>query len=103
MARIPYRALGRPLSGKNGRFNRTPIAAPVSHAEMTIEVVEPVAEPVADATQVAPEPTPEPVAAPQWEPTWTKSQILAVAQAKNLSVTSANTKAEIVAALTAAG
>lgn len=98
MARIPYRALGRPLSGKNGRFGKAP-AAPQVQAEPTAEVV----EPVADATPVAPEPTPEPVAAPQWEPTWTKSQLLAVAQAKNLSVTSANTKADIIAALTAAG
>ena len=92
MARIPFRALGRPLSGKNGRFNRvgTPAPAPV---------VEAAPEPQVAAVS---EPEPEAVT-PKWEPSWTKVQLLAVAQSKGLSVTAANTKADIVAALTAAG
>lgn len=101
MTRIPFRALGRPLSGKNGRFNRVGTPAPV---------VEPAPEPeVAAVSELEPEPQveavsePEPVAPPEWEPTWTKAQLLVVAQSKGLSVTAANTKADIVAALTAAG
>lgn len=94
MARIPFRALGRPMSGKNGRFNRVGTPAPAP---------EPVVE-AAPEPQVAAVSEPEPaVVAPEWESSWTKVQLLAVAQSKGLSVTAVNTKAEIVAALTAAG
>lgn len=133
MYRIPFRALWRPLSGKNGRFKDQP--APKTEMTPTVEAA-PVTPTVETTPEVAPTPevdttltvetTPastdevtvhdelvssaEPPAVddpatPQtkWEPTWTKSQLLAVAQGMGLSVTSSNTKAEIVAALTAAG
>ena len=121
MYRIPFRALGRPLSGKRGRFHQSqarvpaPVVEPVQAIEVT-SAVEP--GPVVEAVQaVEPEPVvePEPAVDPmvdidlsfseaiEWKPSWTKTQLLAVAQEKGLSVTSSNTKAEIVAALTAAG
>jgi hypothetical protein len=136
MSRIPYRALGRPLSGKNGRFNRIPTAL-MAHAIPTVEgtpaidgvtpiettstddvVVEPATVPTTDSSTASDEVTAidDLVASvddfvvdaastpqPKWEPTWTKSQLIAVAQGMGLSVTSSNTKTEIVAALTAAG
>ena len=119
MARIPFWALGRPLSGKHGRFNAKtvpPVAEPtveVAAAEPEPVVTEP--EPVIAVAATEPEPEPvatepepepvvtEPASVPEWEPTWTKTQLLVVSQAKGLSVTSANSKAEIIAALTAAG
>jgi len=39
---------------------------------------------------------------PNWDVSWSKTQLLAVAQSMNLSVTSVSTKTEIVNALTAA-
>jgi hypothetical protein len=39
--------------------------------------------------------------APEWDSTWAKARLLTVAQGKGLSVTPANTKAEIIAALSA--
>jgi len=39
---------------------------------------------------------------PNWDASWSKTQLLAVAQSLNLSVTSTSTKTEIVNALTAA-
>ena len=115
MARIPFWALGRPLSGKHGRFNAKtvpPVAEPtveIAAAEPEPVLTEP--EPVIEVAATEPEPVvtePEPVvtataSVPEWEPTWTKTQLLVVSQAKGLSVTSANSKAEIIAALTAAG
>lgn len=77
-------------------------AAPVAEVAPVVEA-EPAAEPVAEAE--------EPVAEvdevieksiPTWNSTMTKSELLAVAQQFGLSVTSANTKAEILAALDAA-
>jgi len=102
MSRIPFRALGRPHSGKHSRFRNT---APVSPTvvEPEAEALEP-EQTLADVigTIIDSEPEPEP-AAPAWDASWTKAQLLGVAQSKGLSVTTANTKAEIVAALTAAG
>ena len=163
MARVPFRALGRPYSGRHGitrapapvaeptpaQVAAAPIEAPVEASveapveeasgepvepsveapiEEPAEPAEPSAEPAeasveASAEEPAEEPDEEPdyeqmeqsiaalfldeppaaPAAPAWEPTWTKAQLLAVTQAKGLTVTSANTKAEIIAALTAAG
>ena len=104
MSRIPFRLLGRPHSGKHSRFRNTAPVLPT--------VVEVAPEP--EATTAEPEQTledvigsivdPEPVPAPPaWDASWTKAQLLVVSQSKGLSVTTANTKAEIVAALTAAG
>lgn len=42
------------------------------------------------------------VSFPSWDASWSKTQLLAVAQSMNLSVTSVSTKTEIVNALTAA-
>ena len=39
---------------------------------------------------------------PAWDVSWSKTQLLAVAQSLNLSVTSLNTKTEIINALTSA-
>jgi len=163
MARVPFRALGRPYSGRHGitrapapvaeptpaQVAAAPIEAPVEEAsgepvepsveapiEEPAEPAEPSAEPAEASVEAsAEEPAEEPAepsaeepdeepdyeqmeqsiaalfldeppaapAAPAWEPTWTKAQLLAVTQAKGLTVTSANTKAEIIAALTAAG
>ena len=163
MARVPFRALGRPYSGRHGitrapapvaeptpaQVAAAPIEAPVEEAsgepvepsveapiEEPAEPAEPSAEPAEASVEAsAEEPAEEPdepsaeepdeepdyeqmeqsiaalfldeppaaPAAPAWEPTWTKAQLLAVTQAKGLTVTSANTKAEIIAALTAAG
>lgn len=166
MARVPFRALGRPYSGRHGitrapapvaeptpaQVAAAPIEAPVEEAsgepvEASVEApIEEPAEPIEEPAEPA-EPSAEPAeasaeepdepsveasaeepdeepdyeqmeqsiaalfldeppaapAAPAWEPTWTKAQLLAVTQAKGLTVTSANTKAEIIAALTAAG
>jgi hypothetical protein len=44
---------------------------------------------------------PEPVV-PTWDPSWTKAQLLDVATQLGLEVTSANTKVQIIEALTAA-
>lgn len=122
MYRIPFRALGRPLSGKNGRFRNQPTpvveATPIPTVEVT-PVVEATPTPTVETTPThtdevtvldellagdEPPPVDDP-ATPQttWEPTWTKSQLLVVASGMGLSVTSSNTKAEIIAALTAAG
>ena len=163
MARVPFRALGRPYSGRHGitrapapvaeptpaQVAAAPIEAPVEEAsgepvepsveapiEEPAEPAEPSAEPAEPSAEASAEEPAEPSveasaeepdeepdyeqmeqsiaalfldeppaapAAPAWEPTWTKAQLLAVTQAKGLTVTSANTKAEIIAALTAAG
>ena len=171
MARVPFRALGRPYSGRHGITRapapvaeptpaqvaaapiEAPVEAPVEEAsgepveasvepsveapiEEPAEPAEPSAEPAEPSAEASAEEPAEPSveasaeepdeepdyeqmeqsiaalfldeppaapAAPAWEPTWTKAQLLAVTQAKGLTVTSANTKAEIIAALTAAG
>lgn len=124
---IPFRALGRPWSGKNNRFQRPAAAkvAPVVEVTPVVEVapdaptvVVTVEEPVVEPT-IEPTPEAESDAAgeamaaliaeveapksdePEWDPTWTKARLLTVAQGKGLSVTLANTKAEIIAALRA--
>jgi hypothetical protein len=100
------------LSGKHGRFNAKTVP-PVTEPTVEVAATTPEPEPVIEVAATEPEPVvaepaPEPVVAepepaPGWEPTWTKTQLLAVSQAKGLPVTSANSKAEIIAALTAAG
>ncbi len=63
---------------------------------------EPAVEPmVADDPPAISEPVAE-TATPIWDPAWTKAQLLEVATQLGLEVTSANTKAQIVEALTAA-
>jgi hypothetical protein len=99
----------------------TPEPEPVAAApepEPVAAAPEPVAaepatpEPVA-AEPATPEPTleqvlgtlvegvPDPDPAPTWDASWTKAQLLVVAQTRGLPLTMANTKAEIVAGLTA--
>jgi hypothetical protein len=131
MSKIPLRALNRPRSGKHAiaKSKFAPVASLDSHpGELAPEGAAPAPEaeqalepaPVPEAEQapepaldlfpdlnegVAPVPEPAPPIAPiqAWDSTWTKAQLLAAAQAKGLPVTQANTKAEIIAALTAAG
>lgn len=120
MYRIPFRALGRPLAGKHGRFNQNSTTtssqtveglstAPTVEEPSTVE-----AAPTTDSAEVTAidevvtgdePPAVDDPSTPQttWEPTWTKSQLLAVAQGMGLPVTSSNTKSEIVAALAAIG
>ena len=118
---IPFRALGRPWSGKNNRFQRPAAAEVTPVVEVTpdaptvvVAVEEPVVEPTIEPTPEAePDAAGEAMAAllaeveapksdePEWDPTWTKTRLLTVAQGKGLSVTLANTKAEIIAALSA--
>jgi hypothetical protein len=120
MSRVPYHALGRPYSGARGRFNDAPVvdATPVADDAPVVDAT-PVADdaPVVDATLVAPVveeavfdqvfgdalTVDDPPSEPEWDPTWTKARLVEVAVRKGLSVTLANTKADIVAALTAAG
>lgn len=108
MSRVPYHALGRPYSGARGRFKdaQVPVDAHVIEDTPAIEEtpVAPVVEEAVfdqvfgDALTVE-----DPPAEPEWDPTWTKARLVEVAVRKGLSVTLANTKADIVAALTAAG
>jgi hypothetical protein len=111
-----YRATMRPravnLATLRARFNE----APASEESPAPEIVEAIPE-IVEAIP-APEPTPEALAAadpdadigdlftedptPTWEPTWTKAQLLSVAATLGLVVDGTNTKAEIIAALTAA-
>lgn len=82
---------------------QAPEPAPVPEAE---KAPEPAMDLFPDLNEgVAPVPEPAPPVAPvqAWDSTWTKAQLLAAAQVKGLPVTQANTKAEIIAALTAAG
>jgi hypothetical protein len=102
MARIPFRALGRPLSGKNGRFHGRGVLAPVISGSLPNTPPEPEPEPNVTPELIAAL-EPEPVAPTQWEPTWTKAQLLVATQTLGLAMTPANSKAEIIAALTAAG
>lgn len=85
----------------------------VESAPESAQVVDPTPEPV-QVVESAPEPgvesEPDPEVAQifaaltvEWDPTWTKARLLVVAEGKGLKLTSSNTKAEIVAALTAAG
>lgn len=132
MSKIPLRALNRPRSGKHAIAKSKPAPAasldphPIGELAPEGEAPAPEAEqapepaPVPEAEKapepamdlfpdlnegVAPVPEPAPPVAPvqAWDSTWTKAQLLAAAQAKGLPVTQANTKAEIIAALTAAG
>ena len=119
MSRIPFHATGRPYAGKHGRFHApapavpAPAPEPVATEPVTPEPVPaPAPEPVA-AEPATPEPTleqvlgtlvegvPDPDPAPTWDASWTKAQLLVVAQTRGLPLTMANTKAEIVAGLTA--
>ncbi|NBR00419.1 MAG: hypothetical protein EBT79_02485 [Actinobacteria bacterium] len=117
MARIPFRALGRPYAGKHGRFrNPAPVASASATPEPEVEASA-TPEPEVEASEPDPEPTlaqvlgtlveaepePAPAPTPTWDASWTKAQLIVVAQSKGLSVTSSNTKADILAALTAAG
>lgn len=129
MARIPLRALGRPLSGKHARFGNTPLVAPPIEvapptAPVDVAIVATTAVDVAVAVDVAPEPTPtqtepkpddsvdalladvaathiEPALAPkpEWDANWSKTKLITFAQSKGVSVTATNTKDEIIAAL----
>ena len=132
MSKIPLRALNRPRSGKHAIAKSKPAPAasldphPIGELAPEGEAPAPEAEqapepaPVPEAEKapepaldlfpdlnegVAPVPEPAPPVAPvqAWDSTWTKAQLLAAAQVKGLPVTQANTKAEIIAALTAAG
>jgi len=69
--------------------------APVVEAEPAAEIVAEAEEPVAEADEVIEKST------PTWNSTMTKAELLVVVQQLGLSVTSANTKAEILAALDA--
>lgn len=75
------------------------VATPVVDTEPAAELadVQDSSSDVADVTDAS-----ATVSYPAWDPTWSKSQLLVVADQLGLSVTSINTKSEIVAALTAA-
>ena len=132
MSKIPLRALNRPRSGKHAIAKSKPAPAasldphPIGELAPEGEAPAPEAEPAPEPAPVpeaekapepaldlfpdlnegvAPVPEPAPPVAPvqAWDSTWTKAQLLAAAQVKGLPVTQANTKAEIIAALTAAG
>lgn len=117
-----YRATMRPravnLATLRARFNEVPAveeapAPEIVEAIPTPEIVE--AIPAPEIVETIPTPEPAPVeddisslfddvapATPKWEPTWTKAQLLTVAAGLGLSVDGTNTKAEIIAALSAA-
>lgn len=69
-----------------------PVAVVVEPAIVEIDKVETQEQPVVEAE----------VSFPNWDVSWSKSQLLAVAQSLNLSVTPVSTKTEIISALTAA-
>lgn len=112
--RFPYRALGRPYSGKNALVRPVQVAQ-VGKVETAVAVVPdaPVVVPdapvdaldqVFDAVLADPEPLPEAApTGPVWDPSWTKARLVAVAEALGLTVTVENTKAEIIAALKTIG
>jgi hypothetical protein len=78
-------------------------AQPVAVEDPVINVIEqPTVEPViSDDPPVAVEPVTT-TQAPVWDSAWTKAQLLDVATQLGLEVTLANTKAQIIEALTAA-
>jgi hypothetical protein len=81
-----------------------PVQAETIEEPMNTVSEEPAVEPaIADDPPAAsaPDSQPEPVV-PTWDPAWTKTQLLDVATQLGLEVTSANTKAQIIEALTAA-
>ena len=99
-----YRATMRPravnLATLRARFNEAPAVEEAPAPEIVEAIPTPEPAPVEDDISslfddVAP-------ATPKWEPTWTKAQLLTVAAGLGLSVDGTNTKAEIIAALTAA-
>ena len=69
-----------------------PVAVVVEPAIVEIDKVETQEQPAVEAE----------VSFPNWDVSWSKSQLLAVAQSLNLSVTPVSTKTEIISALTAA-
>ena len=108
-----YRATMRPravnLATLRARFNEVPTVEEAPAPEI-VEAI-----PTPEIAEAIPTPEPAPVeddisslfddvapATPKWEPTWTKAQLLTVAAGLGLSVDGTNTKAEIVAALSAA-
>ena len=68
------------------------VAVVVEPAVVEIDKVETQEQPAVEAE----------VSFPNWDVSWSKSQLLAVAQSLNLSVTTVSTKTEIISALTAA-
>jgi len=68
------------------------VAVAVEPAVVEIDKVETQEQPAVEAEVVF----------PNWDVSWSKSQLLAVAQSLNLSVTPVSTKTEIISALTAA-
>jgi len=115
MSRVPYHALGRPYSGAHGRFKSVAAPPVVETAPVAEESSVVAAPPAPPAPPVAEDPpvfdqvfgdalsnAPAPVA-PEWDPMWTKARLAEVAIQKGLPVTLASTKADIIAALTAAG
>ena len=132
MSKIPLRALNRPRSGKHAitkskpapvasldphpigelapegaasapEAEKAPEAAPAPEAEKAPEAAMDLFPDLNEGVAPVPEPAPPVAPVQAWDSTWTKAQLLAAAQAKGLPVTQANTKAEIIAALTAAG
>ena len=69
-----------------------PVTVVVEPAVVEIDKVETQEQPAVEAE----------VSFPNWDASWSKSQLLAVAQSLNLSVTPVSTKTEIISALTAA-
>lgn len=79
-----------------------PAAAQAPEAQVVEQPAPAVPEPTVSAPELpalADEVTNQ---APVWDASWTKSQLLEVASQLQLTVTSANTKAQIIEALTAA-
>jgi len=75
-----------------------PANAVASDEAAAVQESETAQEPAAENAEAAD----EKISYPAWDVSWSKTQLLAVAQSLNLSVTSLNTKTEIINALTSA-
>jgi len=97
-----YRLVGKPHHAEIEQSQDT-VAEPQVHEVTPVEspvVADP--EPtVQDQTSVPSEETSSPVTV-TWDPSWTKAKLLEAAASLGLPVTSINTRAEIIEALTAA-
>lgn len=111
MPATTYRMVGRPHPNEVATAAPAPAPPPQSTIEETATTQEeltpaPVAAQVEAASTVVEtevvDPTPAPASFPTWDATWAKAKLLEVAVILNLPVTVDSTKAQIIAALTAA-
>lgn len=111
MPATTYRMVGRPHPNEVATAAPVPVSPQPPTIEETATTQEeltpvPVAAQVEAASTVVEtevvDPTPASASCPTWDATWTKAKLLEAAAILNLPVTVDSTKAQIIAALTAA-